>query len=146
MVLQAKKTAVPFLGLMGMFIASVSAVLWDFLRRGDFTLGALSGLAQICMVLSVPTLMVYMGLGSVQSVQLDEEGVSAEMLSFRGGAAILPKFRRALLRWEDVKEISTRGNDISLRGERLVVRVNTFYFDAVDVFQLIDQCWPPKSR
>lgn len=148
MVLQAKKTAVPFIGLMGVLIVIVSAFLWDFLRKGDYTLSGLGGLALMCIVVFVPSAMVYLGFRRNQSVQLNEEGVSVEMLSFRVDASLLPRFRRTLLRWDDINEISTQANIISLRGARLVVRINTFYFDDVGlVFQLIERySRPPVAR
>lgn len=133
---------------MSAVVVILSAFLWDFFRKGDFAVSALGGLALMCIVVLAPGAMVYTGFRRTQSVCLDEEGVSVEMLSFSADAAILPKFRRVLLRWEEVNEISTRANVISLHGSRLVVRINTFYFDDVgNVFSLIERhCRPPISK
>jgi hypothetical protein len=144
--LQAKKNAVPFVGLVGALVLIVSALLWDFFRRGDFTLSGLGELGLKCFVVFVPSAMLYLGVRRYQSIQLNEEGVSVELLSFQRNASLIPRFERALLRWRDVREVSIRANVISLRGERFVVRINTFYFeDAALVLQLIERHYRPHT-
>ena len=140
MVLQAKKTAVPFVGLMSAVIVIVSAFLWDFFRRSDFTLSAFGNFALMCIVVLILAVVVYANFRCNQSVQLDKEGISVERLFFSVRAGIFPRFRRVSLCWGEVDEVSLQGNVIRLRGAGRVVLVNTFYFNEADrVLQFIEQ-------
>lgn len=147
MVLHAKKTKVPFVGLIGALVIMFSVLLWDFLRSEDFTPNAFAKLALLGAMVLVPVALIYLDFRRCQSIQIDDEGVRLELLSLPARPGVFPRFRETLLAWDEVKEVSIGGNIIKLRGLHRIVRINTFYFsDVASLFQLIERCYHRGNR
>jgi hypothetical protein len=140
MVLQAKKNPAVLLLLMGMAIAIFSVILWDFIQAGIYTPRATGKRALMCLAASVPFSWLYLDLRRFRSIQLDDQGVHIELLSFNRKTSILPIFQKTLLLWEEINEVSSRAYEIKLHGENLTIHLNALYFhDGNEVFQLIER-------
>lgn len=143
MVLQASKTRIPYVGLMCALTITLTAVLWDFFRRAHFTPCALGEVALICLVVMLPHPVLYTIFRRNQSVTLSDEGASVELLFFRDRPGVLPEFRRTLLRWDEVEEVSFQGPEIQLRGGGRIVRINIIYFrDTEQILEMIKHHCP----
>lgn len=146
MLLKAKESAMPLIIPVGGIMLTLLAILWDFFHRTEFTLNSVGTSALVFIVALIIMLGFYLQFRSFASVQLDEDGVSFESLFFSGNRGRLPKFKRMLLPWKDVIEVTVRLHEIKLRSAQLVVHINTLYFkDAHQVFQFIEEHRPPSS-
>jgi hypothetical protein len=138
--LQARKTNAPFVCLAISLVIVTLACFWSFFKAATFDWSAFLNLILICGLFLGLWGGVYLGIRRAQSVELNDEGISAELLEFSINMRHFPRFKRVFLRWDETRDVRIRGNAIRVRGAAGSIVINTFYFPTVDlVLKLIER-------
>jgi hypothetical protein len=146
MVLKAQQPRFPFIVLIAMLVVGTFAGVWVFLRTADFSVYAFAQIFGILVMVFIAIYFVAMDFKKVQSIELDDDGVSSLVWVKPIRPKIWPRLEKIFLKWADVQKIEVRANLIYLYGSHYRVAINTLLFkDANEVVKFINRCTKVKN-